>query len=476
MLKGARMPAVWESLTGQVVDEFPLLQYLGGSARSAVYLTNRRVNGVGQKAVIKLMDARSADADFRFSRWQSAAQLSHPHLIRLFGAGRFELNGTPLFYAVMEYAEENLSQLLPSRPLTPAEARDVLEPVLDALAYLHRQGFVHGALKPGNIMAINDELKLAVDGLYRVGDRVPPLSETLPYDAPERAQGAISAATDMWSLGVTLVEALTQLTPSRRTADQSEPILPQMLPEVFHDVAQHCLAVDPAQRWTVSEVSARLNPTAPVRKAFAAPQEPLPSKPSPYSRWLVAGAAVVVFAILIGWLMARRKPGDSTSSPGPSKSEAVPVPKPSTPPEAAPQKPSPVVEPHAPRSNRTAGENTNSAPEPAASEAAGAANNIDLGGDQSEVVHQVIPSVPRSARDTITGRVKVRVKVKVGPEGNVSDAEFVNPGPSQYFARLAMQAARGWKFRPGQDTSREWTLRFEFGRSGTTVHPARGAP
>jgi hypothetical protein len=44
------------------------------------------------------------------------------------------LGNMGLIYVVMEYAEENLSQILPHRPLTPAEAREVLEPVLDALA------------------------------------------------------------------------------------------------------------------------------------------------------------------------------------------------------------------------------------------------------------------------------------------------------------------------------------------------------
>jgi hypothetical protein len=45
---------------------------------------------------------------------------------------------------VMKYAEENLSQILPHWPLTPAEGREMLEPVLDVLVYVHGQGFVHG--------------------------------------------------------------------------------------------------------------------------------------------------------------------------------------------------------------------------------------------------------------------------------------------------------------------------------------------
>ena len=42
-----------------------------------------------------------------------------------------------LLYVVMEHAEENLSEILPQRALTPSEARDMLGLVLDALSNLH---------------------------------------------------------------------------------------------------------------------------------------------------------------------------------------------------------------------------------------------------------------------------------------------------------------------------------------------------
>lgn len=465
------MPVAWENCVGQTVDEFPLLQHLGGSAGSAVYLTTRRVNGAGHKAAIKIIEASSPGADFRFSRWQSAVQLSHPHLIRVFGAGRFELRGTPLFYAVMEYAEESLGQLLPTRPLTPAEARDMLEPLLEALAYLHRQGFVQGGLKPGNIMAINDQLKLAVDTVYRVGDHVPAGSKANPYDAPETADGVISPAADVWSLGITLVEALTQLTPSRRQAEQADPILPQMLPEVFHDIAQHCLIVDPARRWTVSDISNRLSPTAPVRSAFTTPQDTGRHQPGFHWRWLGIAAGVLVIAFLVGWLSLRRKPGNSEiSKPEPAQTSIAA--KPTNPAEAAPQKPSPVIEPHSSRKSTRVNESPRTA-EPEAPEPAPSTSNIEKSVDQAEVIHEVVPNVPRSARNTITGTVKVGVRVMVDSAGNVNDTEFVNPGPSKYFARLATEAAKDWKFEPAQDAARDWVLRFEFRRSGTSVHPVR---
>jgi hypothetical protein len=77
------------------------------------------------------------DSELQLSRWRQAAELSHPHLIRLYEMGRCEVDGAAVSYLVMEWAEENLAQVLPERALTSDEARAMLETALDVLAYLH---------------------------------------------------------------------------------------------------------------------------------------------------------------------------------------------------------------------------------------------------------------------------------------------------------------------------------------------------
>jgi len=87
------------------------------------------------------------------------------------------------------------------------------------------------------------------------------------------------------------------------------------------------------------------------------------------------------------------------------------------------------------------------------------------------VVHEEIPRVSKSARDTIQGHIRVTVRVTVDSSGAVINETLENPGPSHYFARLATQAARKWKFAPSEDHApREWLVRFEFSREGTTGH------
>jgi TonB family protein len=88
-----------------------------------------------------------------------------------------------------------------------------------------------------------------------------------------------------------------------------------------------------------------------------------------------------------------------------------------------------------------------------------------------------MPEVARSANDTIRGHFKVGVRVQIDGLGNVVDATLEDPGPSKYFARLAIAAARKWKFaRPGKQDSREWLVWFEFARDSVSGHAESPTP
>ena len=182
---------LWKKWEGRIVDgKFPLRQWLGGSDHSAVFLTERTGAG-SQKAAIKLIPAENLNyekldqekpdqeklgqenlkQDIQLFRWAAAAKLSHPHLIRLFDFGRCEIDATRLLYVVMEFADENLAEILPVRALSADEASEMLPPTAQALASLHQAGFVHGRIKPSNIMAANNQLKISADGLCKIGER-----------------------------------------------------------------------------------------------------------------------------------------------------------------------------------------------------------------------------------------------------------------------------------------------------------------
>jgi TonB family protein len=94
----------------------------------------------------------------------------------------------------------------------------------------------------------------------------------------------------------------------------------------------------------------------------------------------------------------------------------------------------------------------------------------------SSVVHEVMPQVSQKALNTIQGKVRVKVRVNVDSAGNVVSSDFVNPGPSKYFANFAIQAAKGWKFAPAQVESRAWDLQFNFARTEVRAFPTPVTP
>jgi TonB family protein len=85
-------------------------------------------------------------------------------------------------------------------------------------------------------------------------------------------------------------------------------------------------------------------------------------------------------------------------------------------------------------------------------------------------VNEVVPDVPQSALDTIRGTIRVIVRVSIDKQGAVVAATADQPGPSRYFERLSMQAARKWTFTPARsEDRREMLVHFNFTRYEATA-------
>lgn len=84
--------------------------------------------------------------------------------------------------------------------------------------------------------------------------------------------------------------------------------------------------------------------------------------------------------------------------------------------------------------------------------------------------NEVLPDVPQSALDTITGTVRVSIRVTIDNEGAVIDAAAANPGPSRYFARLSLAASKKWTFTPANaEEQRTMLVKFNYTREGVTA-------
>jgi TonB family protein len=281
----------WRDSEGQVIDgQFPLVKHLGGSDHSVVFATQRGKDK-NEKAAIKFIQADASNADAQIARWKQAAQLSHPNLIKVFECGRCQLAGMDLLYVVTDFAQENLAEFLPQRALTADETHDMLGPFVDTLSYLHGKRFAHGRVKPGNILAIDDQLKLSSDSICREGDVQIGAGKPDIYVAPE-TNGKATADGDSWSLGATIVEALTQHRPE--DAAGSDPSVPDNVPQPFLDIARNTLRRDPKARWSVSGIANRLNPKSQPEPAKTATITPPPPPATTKSASVAAPSAVAI--------------------------------------------------------------------------------------------------------------------------------------------------------------------------------------
>ncbi|GEB58784.1 serine/threonine-protein kinase [Streptomyces gardneri] len=251
-----------------VADRYRLHVCIGRGGMGEVWQATDEV--LGRPVAVKLMLGHGTDpsASDRFRlEAQTAARLSHPHVVGVFDFGTWDGK----LFLVMELVEGDSLAGSPSDPLVlPAERVAVVAAHAAAgLAAAHRQGVVHRDIKPGNLLVdAEGTVKLADFGIARfVDDPSAALTTTGQivgtglYLAPERALGQpASSASDVYSLGCVLYQLLIGQPPFR--ADTATALLYQhidtapvppgrlgvALPPVFETYLLSLLAKQPEQR------------------------------------------------------------------------------------------------------------------------------------------------------------------------------------------------------------------------------------
>src|SRR5438045_86332 len=203
-----------------VVDQrYQILSRIGSGGMADVYCAQDLQ--LGRKVALKLLYRRFAeDEEFveRFRReGSSAAGLQHANVVGVYDRG--EWDGT--YYIAMEYLEgRSLKQfIIDSGPLAPLTAIEIAEQILKAARFAHRRGVIHRDIKPHNVI-IDEEGRAKVTdfGIARAGasdmTETGSIMGTAQYLSPEQAQGhAVSAGSDLYSIGVVLYEMLTGRVP-----------------------------------------------------------------------------------------------------------------------------------------------------------------------------------------------------------------------------------------------------------------------
>jgi serine/threonine-protein kinase len=206
---------------GTIVDgRYRVLSRLGSGGMADVFCAEDQQ--LGRKVALKLLHRRFAeDPGFveRFRREaQAAAGLQHPNVVSVYDRGSHD----DTYYIVMEYLPgRTLKQLIRDEaPLDPVRAIDITIQILKAARFAHRRGIIHRDLKPHNVMVEDDSdhVKVTDFGIARAGasdmTETGSIMGTAQYLSPEQAQGhAVSASSDLYSVGVVLYELLTGRVP-----------------------------------------------------------------------------------------------------------------------------------------------------------------------------------------------------------------------------------------------------------------------
>ncbi|MFE9170671.1 serine/threonine-protein kinase [Streptomyces kebangsaanensis] len=237
------------------------------------------------RCVIKVLrpdlrdDTELADQLLREGRW--LRDFTHPHLVRA-----YETFVTPEPLVVQEtLTGETLTHLLYRLRRRPAATDVALLGVqlCSAVHYLHGRGLLHLDIKPSNVVVERGHAKVLDLSLARPPGRAPRGVGTLCYLSPEQARGdPLTAAADVWGIGVTLYEVAGGDVPfpgddrgsyDGTTGDHRYPQLEaaalpitslRRLPRPLAAVIDGCLSPDPADRPTVAGLAATLTALLPA--------------------------------------------------------------------------------------------------------------------------------------------------------------------------------------------------------------------
>jgi serine/threonine protein kinase len=262
-------PDIWSTWT---LNDFEIEQEAG---RGGMGVVNRaKQKGLDRDVALKFIKAEFHDQPAvrqRFLREAKiAARVSHPYIVSLYGVGQ---TADEKLFLVMEWISgPNFAQVLKTQRPDLETVLDFLIKVTEALGCLHRQGIIHRDLKPSNILLTEDGNPMLTDfGLAHLtltnadqqltGNQILGTPGCLAPEQIDRNWGAVSPATDLYSLGALLHLIFSGKTPfhdsnpltmlMRTNSADKAPSLGSVtsdLPPALIELCDQCLEKTPALR------------------------------------------------------------------------------------------------------------------------------------------------------------------------------------------------------------------------------------
>jgi eukaryotic-like serine/threonine-protein kinase len=251
------------------VADYEVSQELGGGNGGHVFVcaTPARLAGVGAQVAVKLIDQPVSESELRVvaEELQRYVATGDPHLLTLHDVGLWNNR----IYIAMEYCPLGSLEGAFGRLGADAIARAVSD-AARAVHALHDAGIAHRNIKPSNILLQTDGGKLSDPGLLHLispGQTVTGVGAAgaIEFMEPGVVRGERAArASDIWSLGACLHEALTgtsvygalpdgSLLAALRHVLSNAATVNASVPEQWQDVVRRCVAPDRADRYATAK-------------------------------------------------------------------------------------------------------------------------------------------------------------------------------------------------------------------------------
>jgi serine/threonine protein kinase len=261
-----------------VAGRYELGAVLGAGSSAVVHRARDVRRGV--EVAIKCFRPGASERDLRQQRQEMAllARLDHPGLVRLHDGGL--VDDCPFVVTDLVEGPTLAERIATGPPLAPGAVRRLGAQLADALAYVHAAGIVHRDVKPANVL-LGDagRPRLADFGIARTLEATAATADgcvvgTAAYLAPEQVRGEdVAPATDVYALGLVLLEALTGRREYPGAAVESatarlyrSPAVPPGLPAGLGVVLTAMTQDDPRRRPPAAAVAAALaaDPASPA--------------------------------------------------------------------------------------------------------------------------------------------------------------------------------------------------------------------
>jgi hypothetical protein len=294
-----------------ILGRYRPIKPLGGGSSGSVWLARDERSGLDVALKIVPQEGKTGARAEREAG--AAAKLRHPRCQRIYAQAS---DGRHVYIAYEYVPGATLREATRAGRLTDAGAVEAAAQILEGLAHAHSRGIVHRDVKPANVLLEDGpdiSIRLLDFGLARFAEAetltaVGDVPGTLAYISPERLQGeAASPASDVWSVGVMLWEALagrhpfwapSLLATSKKIEAGAPPLAKARpdLPKPLVAAVSRALDLDPMQRPAAAELAKILRLARRTRATSQAPA-PRPVTAPPVARVLPA----VLAALFAGW-------------------------------------------------------------------------------------------------------------------------------------------------------------------------------